>query len=223
MTAINVFRTKTQVHVITDGAMTSASGKMLSFGSKAHIYPHLQSVIAIRGSNQVALVLADTLSRNANDYDGLKVSALKVLSGELAGSFTKLFAKLVPSNMRELDVVIAGWSKKLNRSDSFLIATHSKHPGVPAMQIIDYGPYLIAPPLLEATSDLQSRIDQLRDGTPSHVISQLAADLVTKQCQAKNNVGGFCQLTTVTENLISSRIVARFSDKIGETRMPLAA
>lgn len=224
MTAINVILTRRAAHVITDGAITDPSGKLLMIAPKAHPLAHSGAVIAVRGSKEVAMMIADSISRSGveydhSSYDKIKASIGKLINDLLTGKDSASLDQWFGHSWRDMDIVVAGWSDSLRRPDAFFLVTHGNHPGVTPFSIIDPGPYLITPTSSELLLEFQKRAEEVNDNN----IDTLAADLIARQRDLEPNVGCFAQVTSVTSTSVMSRIVSRFSDKIGETRMPLAA
>lgn len=224
MTAINVILSSDSAHMITDGAITDDSGSVLMIGPKVYSFPHIGAAISIRGAKGIAVMIAEGLSLSGkkydfSSYDKLKATIRPFLSEFLSSADAGKLDGMFPAEWRELDIVVAGWSDAQKRADAFFIVTHNQHPVVPTMKVIDTGAHLIAPTHPALMADIEPRISAIIAGEAcDSCLDEFAADLIERQRQLEPNVGGFAQVTTVTRSAITSRIVARFPDKIGDMR-----
>lgn len=212
MTATNVILTQDAAHLITDGLFTDASGEVKSLGSKCHAFPHIGAAIAVRGPVGMGTAIADSISQIGDNFDAVKEFLGSKLKENFSRPDARALAGVYGPEWNVLDIVVAGWSQKLNRPDAFFIVTHEKHPGIPAWQTIDTGSHMIAPTRQELLAEFEPKITALiAKDAPPILLDSLAADLVDCQSKIESNVGGFAQVTSVSENSISSRVVARYA------------
>lgn len=225
MTAINVIVTRDAAHLITDGLLTPPAAGELSvpigmnrlLGSKCYPLPHLGLAVAVRGAAALGPAIASTVSYLGETFDSIKDGLARTLRKEFSLSGLRQLESTYGPEGKNLDIVVAGWSPKLNRPDAFFIVTHGNHPGIAPWQTIDTGPHMIAPSRPELLAEFEPRITALIAADDLRSLDTLAGDLIDRQRTIESNVGGFAQVTTITADSTSSRIIARYDEVIGES------
>lgn len=231
MTAINVIIGDDAAHVITDGAAVDPNGLLMMLASKVHIYPHIKSVVAMRGMKALTPSFADSISSFGRSYDEIKKSIgtnLRQLVDRGGSTLTKMCGPFAI----QFDAVVTGWSDVVNKPEAFVITTHSEHPEIETpYEPIAIAGYVIAPTSRELIDEFDPAIrayanDAVEPGSGDKKLTQIARNIIGRQrdlcvpmfgCEESQRiVGGFAQLTTVTRDGISSRILARYDDMIGE-------
>lgn len=218
MTAINVIKQKHAVHVITDGASWMLDGKFGPACCKVWPVPHLRAVVAARGPRLAPLLMADFLNTAGRSYDEMKANAVtmvrelfEVYPNILAGPFGQ-----------DAEFVIAGWSD-VSGPDAFVL---SRVDGVWISR--DTGPVMMAP---GDAAIQQAALAAMPEGVASADDMDPARDglaIVTAQraivgpCEGITAVGGFIQITTVTRDRISTRILHTWPEEWGEPQVPPA-
>jgi hypothetical protein len=214
MTLLNTVRRPNRIHVITDGAVIDDDALMVGLISKVIFAPFLNAVIACRGHAMLSLAVAGNIAGNCakfQSFDGLKASAL----GEVRSSLNCLtFVDDIG-----MDIVIAGWSETRG-PESFLIRTF-EGSDLPPWKLIDLADGILMPSnqhiFREVGDELADYSNELTDQDLIEV-----AELQRGHIEPHGSkriptswVGGFLQVTTVTEREISTRIIHRWDDKIG--------
>ena len=125
----------------------------------------------------------------------------------------------------EMDIIVAGWSAR--GPDSYLLRTLEGTP-TPAWKIIDTGGVLLTPSCDAIFAEVNEKLAGPR--APRAISDKELIEVAEMQrryiepCGPQKIptswVGGFLQLTTVTEDEISTRIIHRWPDEIGK---PLGA
>lgn len=219
MTAINVIKQKNAVHMITDGASWIFDGGFGPACCKAWPIAHLHAVVSGRGPRLGPLLLADFLNTAGRTYDEMKKNAATIVGELYACHGESLIAN--PFGPKA-EFVIAGWSESVG-PDAFVI---SLQEGAWAGQ--DAGAVMMAPGDLglqravlaampAGVTDAES-MDAARDGL-AIVQAQRAARSIENGAPV---VGGFVQITTVTREAISTRILHSWPDEWGEPMVPPA-
>lgn len=233
MTAINVIIGDEAAHVITDGAAVNPNGLLMMLASKVHIYPHIKSVVAMRGMKTLTPSFADSISSFGQNYDEIKKSIGNNLR-RLVDLGGPALSKMCGPHAAQFDAVVTGWSDVANRPEAFVITTHGEHPEIKtAYEPVTIAGYVIAPTSRELIDEFDPSIRAYANiaelpggGVRDKQLARIARSIIERQrdlcvpiagCEESQRVvGGFAQLTTVTRSNITSRILARYDDKIGE-------
>jgi hypothetical protein len=208
MTAINTIRQRSSVHVFTDGASVGPPGQSLHPASKIWPLPHLNAVVAGRGSKLLPPMLADILGGRARSYDELKYVSVAALHAQLP-QLTEILRARGAANPA-FDLVIAGISES-SGPDSFFICNHDRYPTMPAWTLIDLPELTMVPvndeieaefrrtfPTVVTADDLRPEIDGVR-------MMQIQRDLFPEV------VGGLVQIASVMAGgWIATRIIHRW-------------
>jgi hypothetical protein len=221
MTAINVLKQKAAVHVMTDGAHYAANGMLVGIAPKIYPLPHLRAAVATRGSKAMHIMGPDALGNCFETYDELKLSAVDRMR-DIVGMLDEIFKATAFGS--DFDLIVAGWSES-SGPDSYLVCNHARH-GQPPWTVVELGAFSLTPsdasihakvfagfpkdagaddldPDLEAVRVLQIQRSALLPCGPDDV--------------PMHTVGGFAEITTITERSIESRVVHRWpEDRIGE-------
>lgn len=237
MTAINIARQPLHrcLHVVTDGATYNRAGIVSGMGTKVFTAPNWPGVIAIRGIACALPVLGQALSWKFQSFD------------ELVGGVEQVYASIIESVGFEdsnIELILAGWSYERDRPESYVIYPNEelgigmtvekleerKRTGewVPMPEpykLIELpaamaGPYLSEPIQVSAGwcgIDVSAPPERCI-ATLHHLIECQRHDVLNGV--EERFVGGFAQLTTVTPDGISQRILSRWPDKIDETIKP---
>jgi hypothetical protein len=229
MTAIVVIKQSRAVHLLCDGAACNGDGTLNAPMVKAWPIPHLNAVVAARGSAHLGPLFAMHAPKHgAKSFDGL-TDRMPSIAQQITLDFAWLLQRSWQGSQFEL--VVAGWSESANAPACFFICNHPLH-GVtsPPWQAIGIGPICLIPQTAEMEADLareypnglkEDEADPVTDGLRILEIQrrhpfQRSSDGQSMQVA----VGCFAQLTTVTPGAITTKIIRRWPDEIGR---PLAA
>ena len=227
MSAVNIFRQTDAVHVVTDGYAiddTAEPGTGAYFAvPKVFPLPHLNAVVAARGVLLAPWLMAMCIARSGDSYDAAKQRAVQS-ARDCAGSL----ANLPRGGLFEF--YVAGFSETTG-ADSYCV-TSSEATGVPVWQVVDLGTSSFAP------SD-QSVLDEMQRGLPANLRTlddldpereglrvlelQRARHFTGVDSVERMNIGCFAQITTVTRDAITTRILRRWPDEIGKRTGPAPA
>lgn len=235
MTAISSIVQRDKLHVISDGAGYDREGVMRLVASKVSQIPSYPGVVAARGATHVSDLLAHHFALHAPTFD--------VLVEKVEGLFPFLMDRFKDQlgGQNDCQLFIGGWSAARQRMEFYFLPSDDLHlqevdgetrgddeydlQGAGALQLLDRGSIL--PALMEG--------DQERgfgEGGFDGDVEYYARTLLELQRQRKHEpcdgrhskpthiVGAFAQVTTVTRDSITTKILHRWPDKIGETIKP---
>jgi len=217
MSAINTVIQADSVHLICDGASYDADGRLVSVGPKMQMLPHLNAAVACRGPRASVPLFADLLSAAASTYDELKAEAPTFLR-ELRPMLDATFAHCELG--ADFDVVIAGISES-DGPDAYLICSHERY-GVQPWTVVQFAGLAMMPAdaatqarVFASIPDNVDLVDPERDG---RIIleAQRVFPIDHGGDRSFVGVGGFAQLTSITRDGISTRVIHRWPDEIGE-------
>ena len=215
MSAVVVIRQADRVHMITDGAGLH-EGKLIARVVKSLPIPHLNLVVGTRGKGLVSSVALMALSEAGATYDEAKRNA---------GDVIRRYASIPGMPTDGFEVYVAGISESTG-PDAWGLSTNEKSFDSAPFEVVDIPRLAIAPDVsptrIELLRDLQGPnaldyvgelMDDLR--TTQAPLASRPGALGMRYTERGYTVGCFAQLTTVTVEGISSRIIRRWPDEIG--------
>jgi hypothetical protein len=219
--------------VVTDGASYDLDGVLVSIGNKAFTIPHWPGVVTGRGTAVMTPLLAWSLSGMFGTFDDAVAGTEAALPG-MIDDF-----KLSGFNV---ELVIAGWSSLRRAPEAYVIKTTEQMPlnftdeqrigvsegkyYVPEPMRLVKLPNLVAGPRLSPEIMIESGFLGIDiNDEPSQMIERLHSAV---ECQrhdknpdGKCYVGGFVQVSTVTPESTTQRILHRWQeDNIGSLIKP---
>jgi hypothetical protein len=180
--------------------------------------PHLSCAVAFRGPQSVRPILGELIGLAAPSFAELKAIIVSLLR-EASHAYAPLFESC--SAGPDFEVVVAGWSTE--GPAAYMVASHD-HYGTP-WHIIELSGLCITPadetinermlatlPADCSADDIDPAVHGLAilEIQRAHLIENNGID--GKFCA----VGGFAQLTTVTADAVTSRIIRRWPDITGK-------
>jgi hypothetical protein len=231
MTAINIIRQSEVIHVISDGAFCDPNGVLCELVPNTWLIPHLLAAIGIHGSPHFMPFLVNRLGRESRSFDDMMDKIIPIAI-DVHTSFPMTHGTLEWGAVApEFDLLAAGWSKVRGRPVSYLIARPEGRHGAAhnsrgIWDVIELPDALIAPPITErmiatvgwklpeSAQAFQPEIDGLKLLNAQR-LSRLPINPKDPEGGDGFMVGGFAQLTSISERGISSRILHRWPDKIG--------
>lgn len=210
MTAINIIKKPDEIIVITDGAMTSELGTVQLISSKVTLLPIAPAMIAVRGPWPLAHLLGMRATCDGWSFD------------ELARNISPLAKQIVKEapHFADSEITIAGYSEVGQCLVTYLLPcdhrylAHGMHP----FSMHERHDEIISGPTPSAEGMRLAGFvcPQARDFDPdTHGVALVAAQRLTPEWS--RGIGGFVQVSTVTKDTVSSRIVHRWAeDEIGQ-------
>ena len=235
MTAINSIVLRDRLHVFSDGAHYDRHGVIKAITSKISQIPSYPGIVAVRGATYSAPLLAHDFGLHAPNFDRL-LEEVETLFPFLMEKYADQFGGNTSGQL-----FLGGWSETRRKMELYFLSNDDLHlssvegedtegafrPDVGELQNLATGNIL--PGLMEG--DVERGFDPYP--APDQVeanIEYIARTILELQRQRKHGaiedseaehiVGGFVQLTTVSRDGISTRILHRWPDTIGETIRP---
>ena len=218
MSAINVIVKSNAVHVLTDGAAYESDGTLSSIGPKVNLMPHQSCAVAFRGPQSVRPILGELIGLAAPSFAELKAVIVPLLQ-EASRAYAPLFEGC--SAGPDFEVVVAGWSDE--GPAAYMVASHDRHST--PWEIIPLTGLCITPAdetiheKMLATLPTDCTADDIDPATHGLAILEIQRSHLVENDGIDGKfcaVGGFAQLTTVTPDAVTSRIIHRWPDGIGE-------
>jgi hypothetical protein len=226
MTAINVIRQANAVHVLTDGIVCNSEGVISEIGPNTFTLPNLPAALAIRGPTQFMPFLVHRLSRECQSFDELLKNIVPAaLDVHMSIPMTLGYGEVRPN----FDLVVAGWSNERGRPESFVMTNQEPRDQIglatAAWQLMRLPDVSIAPSVgmaqiksvgwrvPESAEAFQPSIDGIKLLHAQRLSKGLRPALPNRDT---DSVGGFVQLTTVHAHGISSTLLHRWPDRVGQ-------
>ncbi|MFG1396134.1 hypothetical protein [Roseixanthobacter pseudopolyaromaticivorans] len=219
MTAINLAIHPETIFVVTDGASYMADGTLGALSSKTYPLPHLNAVLAARGPHYFLPLVGATLSM-ADSFDDLVAGLADAVRDVMAvhGGLLSL-CDIGP----DFDLVVAGFGEA---GPAAYVLTSKERDGVPAWEVQPMGQFVAMPwdaateARVEHGLTLAEREGELDD--PEGFLLRVVEAQRHVEEDGRRGVGGFAQVTVLDREGVSSRIVRRWGDVVGE-RLGMAA
>jgi hypothetical protein len=233
MTAIAIVRQRSAIHVLSDGAFCDSDTGIVKFiGSKQWYSLDVPCVIVARGQPLYCALVCSNMLVAAPQFDEFKPHLLEHLKHRRQ-SWEAMAAKGASAaeleHVRQFEISVVGFSQKRDAFETWFVAGHDGYGG-------DDGPAAWEPvnqtepmragpiPSAEAMASLGWELPDVDDFEPVEdgrmLLEAQRRTLVqlygTQREEPLCFVGGFAQLTTLTSDSITSRIIGRWPDKVGE-------
>jgi len=217
MSAVNTIVQSNAVHIVTDGAAYYLDRTFQFYANKIVPLPHLRCAVAVRGPALAVPFLSSVLS-HAETYDALKEAAPEALQ-TAAEMYSPIFSACCTG--ADFEVVVGGFTND-GRPDAYLVASHRRY-GIEPWTVAPIDGLVCLPndEKLHAkivaslpASATPDDLDPVRDGLTILELqrSNPAAAVDGDDLCA---IGGFAQLTSVTADGISTRVIHRWPDRVG--------
>lgn len=221
MSVVNIIRHRDAVHILTDGASYDRQGEMFVATPKSWALPHVQAVLAFRGPMIFPVLTVENIGHAGSTYDEIKAGIVDYLRGVYDAAAAQLHNW--PSG-DQFEVFVAGISE-ITGPDSYVVVNHSRYPDVKpwtVTQLGQFSPSIGDPEVMERlwskvpNASCADDLDPVRDGLWL-MECQRAARFQCEPDQVEAGiVGGFAQLTTVTRDAITTRVIHKWPDKPGD-------
>ena len=211
MTAVNVFRSATEVHICTDGLCLLPNRTCLV--SKVHVASHMPLVLATRGLAAAPWMFGAMLSQAFAGFDEL----VDGLADQFPNMHTR-FLRCVPDSgipafcemqTPDTELYFAGWSAARQQCEAYFIRAGDERREYPhpfrliPIDCLFGGPWLPMETWLSPDCD-----DNDDDGLEHDMIALMEA----QRHKMPQFIGGFCQVTTLTQHSVTQRILRRWPE-----------
>ncbi|MGY3610452.1 MULTISPECIES: hypothetical protein [unclassified Bradyrhizobium] len=209
MSAINVLIQSSSVHVYTDAAIYQTDGTLAGIGPKVRPLPHTNAAMAMRGAYLGFAPIAEELSF-ARSFDALKRAIVPTLQA-CAEHYGHLLNQCAAGP--DFEIVVAGVSETAG-PNAYIVSSHDRYSE--PWTILDLEGLSVTP----ANEAVHRIIGEIANGRAADDLDPIVDGLAVLEAQRAGDagafVGGFAQLTTVTVDSVTSRILRRWPDEIGE-------
>ena len=224
MTALNIIRQSSAVHILTDGAGYRPDGAMAFAMPKVFPLANLDAAVAGRGSPLFLVNFAIAATIKSGSFDRFKAIAIDLASAV----FREVKAAMIASGEGSLfDLAVAGWSEAGGPSAYFITNNESYGATVPPWQIVESGPINLAPQNAAISAELER---EFPNGADPDLFDPEVDGLRILEIQRRHpvthssgsafadakSVGAFAQLTTIRRGEITMKIIRRWPDEIGQ-------
>jgi hypothetical protein len=211
MTAINAWAGKDSATVYTDAAWVGPDGRLLWIAPKVVPLPHITAAMVVRGNSQTIHALQSHLPALLTSFD----QAVREAGPMMLDPPKDLRAAMGPESFGGWQVMLLGYSEHMGSfAGAFMQGTIEN--GEPGWKV---DPFMrLASPM---SDDLAAKVEPMNDDPGPRG----AGAIMDRQRRILNTdpagvpgyvVGGFCQRTHITREGITTTIVRRWPDKIGE-------
>ena len=207
MTALIAFALPDAGYVYSDGAVPWPDGRISHFSQKITIFGQLRAVVGVTGAAEFQSQLAERCGDVAT-FDELR-STFSDLVRE-----THAYVLSHISVDPRLTALLVGWSEKEDRCEIYTVDSDAGVAAAWSRQ----GPGRAS--LSSYTPELASEI--ARGGLTLEDAAKNPAKLGPELMEAYRRafipatVGGFCQETVITAEGVTTRVVRRWPDRVGE-------
>lgn len=217
MTALNCFVTTEAVHIATDGAGYLVDGSPCGQNQKVAILGHLPAVIAIRGP--VALIHAVTagVAPSFRDFDAM-IAAAPDSFRSIHAAYVKTMeagghSAFIP---RAVEFVIGGYSNERRQVEAYLLSSGAQG-GLKPWTICQVPDDIISPMsdgVAAAIGNIASEVGAPWQDPEAWALRLMEAQRAHKLPLENGHevvaAGAFCQLTTLTRDGITTRVLKRW-------------
>lgn len=219
MTAVNIFRSRDAVHVVTDGKGVGLRAGNIVGVSKVLVFPHLNLAAAVRGHNLLFGFLGQVLPLAGNSFDEVRNNFTRVIMPLLEKSTEEWIAGGLPKSAADQggEFYVAG-IKGDGSPTGYAVVTHSIYTDAPPGVVTDIPNTVFAP----GTPQLLERASALTEPHEPTAVPKLAIDILEQQMRIDgwtadgarthcgDGIGLFAQMTTVGVEGIFTRIIHRW-------------
>ena len=217
MSAIGAFVTPSGTHLFTDGACLDADGRLVGLSNKVFVLPRWNAAFALSGAAWMGGLLSNALADvDAADFDDLAADHFGMT---LRKALAFAASSGHPSHMLTTVIALAGWSESRDKPALFTVTTFDRFEAkafepVPATRFLNPAGFC----------DLQSFEPQRPTETGLAMMRSIRCTkfdaLSTPDRRNIFGVGGWCQHTVVARDNISTRVIERWPDRIGQQINP---
>jgi hypothetical protein len=198
VTAINVFRSRGVVHIATDGQSYRGDVKT-SLGPKVYVAAHMPLVLATRGLSEAKWLFGSMFCQAFAGFDEL-VDGLESEFPNMNSTYLRFVSDSTAHDARNTELLFGGWSAARQQCEAYFIRAGDEQGerSYPSWKLIELDGLAGGP-----VPSTYVEVD------PDHIEHDTIA-LMEAQRREFPLVGGFCQLTSLTEQTVTERILRRW-------------
>lgn len=204
MSALNVMRSTSVVHIATDGLFISPDGAIAPWlAPKTYVAPHMPMALATRGKSEAASILGMSIVKLFSEFDAV-IDGLERVFPQLLTAPRQSTGEPDPLLM-QTQLIVAGWSTARSQAEAYFIWAGEESG------LADYpcAPFKLTPVDVGMCSP-SLHVDLDIDLDLHHIERDMIAIIEAQRRELPVIVGGFCQLTTLTEHAVTQRILRRW-------------
>jgi hypothetical protein len=224
VTAINVIQRPHAVHMLTDGAAYLPDGTLGLATQKVVAVAHLSAAFSARGPRLFMPLVGEHIAGAFKSFDEMVEGIIEVVRAA-SRDYLPLFD--LCAHGPTFQMVIAGWSTARRKPETYVLTDNGEKLGIPSWKLQPFGALLVMPwdedtaaRIRLTKEEMAGRLDPVRDGLRILEAQRFAKAIQGRETEAAHGVGGFAQLTTITAENITTRILKRWPDLVGEKLDP---
>lgn len=211
MTAIICIRKPNSVDVITDGACTDAvTGVLRMVASKVGLLATAPAILAGRGNHSLVHAITGSCAGSGWSFDEM-IQHIPPLA--------RKFSAVLPPDLND-EIKLAGFSASQDRFMVLLMpcSDHLAQFGMKAFELTEQRePFTAAPkPSLKAEAEVGFTFPGHFDDFDPETHGRKLLEAMRRTPEFTHSIGGVVQVSTVTRDGVSSKVVHCWPDKIGE-------
>lgn len=211
MSACNVFVTAEEARIFTDGAWLRPDGTLDHCRPKVLVLPHFPAVIATQGGSELPALIGPHFERLFASFDEMVAGATAFMRSP-PEPLARILAMPVFKVQR---VFLIGYSEEADSVCGFYLQSVDT-PELPAWEISPLS-RAVSPPAPECEAKLRPEGGLI---WPAFAIMMMEEQRgfvgdIGNGTEVRA-VGGFCQMTVITRDEVTSGILLRWPDHIGE-------
>jgi hypothetical protein len=199
VTAIIVVRTRSVVHIATDGQ--SYRGEVKDYlAPKIYVAAHMPLLLATSGRGEARWLFSTMFHQAFAGFDEL-VDGIEGEFPNMHSNFLRFTPDPDAPAARDVELIIGGWSAARRQCEAYFIRAGEEQgeQACPPWKLIECDGFGYRPPISKHVE-----VD------PNHIERDMIA-LMEAQRREFPLVGGFCELTSLTQHAVTQRILRRWT------------
>lgn len=220
MSALNAYLSADAAHIFADGALYSANdGVMRGVSSKLIVLPHVDAVVGAVGLAQVGVLAISAFAEQGfKTFDDFVANAAAVLRKTYDETPEKTGMPQSRIWGDSFIVGIAGWSHVADAPQFISIANFDRL-GIPAFEAVPAKQFY-HPAAWQTEFDANDPIGSGLRVMRAQRLTLYTSLHSTDPFNQIHSVGAFCQHACVTRDGISTKVLEKWPDKLGERITP---
>ncbi|KRE13461.1 hypothetical protein ASE63_18485 [Bosea sp. Root381] len=221
MSVVNIVHGSNAVHMFTDAGLFAADGSVTALLHKAHPVPHLGAVFSSRGSYWFMQKIVTAISHHFSTFDEM-IAGVRAL---FVSQYERHAEAIAAADAGEFELWICGWSSARARPESYGISSRNLQLAVHGVEAPAWALQQVGDMVLPRDGRFRQRLA----AHPTNSIEELGIAIAECQRQLRGftpsgvevtGIAGFIQATTVTSDGITTKILRRWPDQVGQFVSP---
>lgn len=206
MSVVNIIHEPDALYLFTDAAGILNTGELREIKQKVHILAHCNAAISGRGLSSFVEGMIPYLNRNCCDFEHLLEEVPRYFRSEHTRRRLDFEACSTGS---DAEIYICGYSTARDRLESYGIASHGDYSAPWAFTLLGNVTFVPGMPPVDTAGCSTMEEIGIR-------IMDRQRELMRAEERGLFCSGGFVQMTSVKRTEISTKIIKRYDDKIGD-------